>query len=177
MKDIQVITGCMFAGKTTELIKRLKLLNKSYLLVKPKLDTRDVESQIFTHDGIFEAAKQVDNLSDIFNKLSNIDVLGVDEAQFFSEAIIQDIEYIASQGIIVVIAGLAKDYLNKSFGCMDQIIQISSSVTWLKANCNHCNKPATYSHRKSNIKKDQILIGDKNQYEALCEQCFNKLII
>jgi thymidine kinase len=175
MKDIQVITGCMFAGKTTELINRLKLLNKKYLLVKPKLDTRDIESQICTHDGVFEDAIQVNNLSEIFNKLKGIEVLGIDEAQFFNESIIKEIEYISSKGISIVIAGLAKDYLNKSFGCMDKMIQISTSITWLKAECNRCKKSATYSHRKPNYLKDQVLIGDENQYEALCETCFKKI--
>ena len=174
MKDIQVITGCMFAGKTTELINRLKLLNKKYLLVKPKLDTRDIETQICTHDGLFEEAKQVNNLSEIFNKLKEIEVLGIDEAQFFHESIIEEIKHIASQGIIIVIAGLAKDYLNKPFGSMDKVIQISTSITWLQAECNHCKNPATYSHRKPNQLKNQVLIGDQNQYEALCETCFNK---
>lgn len=174
MKDIQVITGCMFAGKTTELINRLKLINKNYLLVKPKLDTRDIESQICTHDGLFETAIQVNNLSEIFHKLNDIEVLGVDEAQFFNESIIKEIEYISSKGISVIIAGLEKDYLNKSFGCMDKILQISTSIKWLKAECNRCKKPATFSHRKPNNRKNQVLIGNSNQYEALCEKCFNK---
>ncbi|MBE37987.1 MAG: thymidine kinase [Flavobacteriales bacterium] len=174
MKDIQVITGCMFAGKTTELIRRLKLINKNYLLVKPKVDTRDVGSQICTHDGLFERGIQVDSLSEISNKLKNIEVLGIDEAQFFKKSIVQDIKDISSQGIIIIIAGLAKDYLNKSFGCMDDIIEISTSTTWLTAKCNQCNKPAEYSHRKAMNLTNQVLIGNANEYEALCEICFNK---
>ena len=176
MKDIQVITGCMFAGKTTELINRLKLLNKKYLLVKPKLDTRDRKTQICTHDGLFEKARQIHNLSEILHSLEGVQVLGIDEAQFFNESILVEIENIASQGITIVIAGLEKDYLNKPFGCMDKIIALSSSTTRLKAECSRCKHPATYSHRKPNYLKSQVLIGDENQYEALCERCFKKQI-
>ena len=173
MKDIQVITGCMFAGKTTELIRRLNLINKNYLLVKPKVDTRDIDSQICTHDGLFETGIQVDCLSEISNKLKSIEVLGIDEAQFFKQSIVQDIKDISDRGIIIIIAGLAKDYLNKPFGFMDEIIKISTSTTWLKAKCNQCNKPAEYSHRKTMNLSHQVLIGSSNEYEALCKMCFN----
>jgi len=175
MKNIQVITGCMFAGKTTELIRRLKLINKNYLLVKPKIDTRDINSQICTHDGLFETGIQVDSLSEISNKLKSIEVLGIDEAQFFKKSIVQDIKDISAKGIIIIIAGLAKDYLNQSFGFMDEIIEISTSTTWLKAQCNHCNKPAEYSHRKVMNLTNQVLIGNSNDYEALCKTCFHQI--
>ena len=176
MKDIQVITGCMFAGKTTELINRLKSTNKNYVLVKPKLDTRDTGTEICTHNGLSESAIQVDNLSEISKKLDKIKVLGIDEAQFFDKSILKEIEQISSRGITIIIAGLAKDYLNKSFGFMKEIIKISSSTTWLKAVCNECNQPATYSHRNVIDSESQVLIGDSNHYQALCEKCFKKRI-
>ena len=176
MKDIQVITGCMFAGKTTALIDRLKSTNCKYLLVKPKIDTRDEGSQISTHDGLSETGIRVNRLSEIFQKLKGIKVVGIDEAQFFNNSIVEDINYIASKNITIIIAGLKKDYLNKSFGCMAEIIKIATSITMLKAICNDCGDAATYSYRKNINSKTQVLIGDSNEYAALCKECFEKRI-
>tara|TARA_B100000579_G_scaffold276479_1_gene228650 strand:- start:17788 stop:18321 length:534 start_codon:yes stop_codon:yes gene_type:complete len=176
MKEIQVITGCMFAGKTTELINRLKSTNKKYLLVKPALDTRDMENKICTHDGVFETGIQVNRLLDISKHLDDISVLGVDEAQFFDSPIIEDIREISSKGISIILAGLAKDYLNKPFGYMSKIIEMSNSVTWLKAKCHQCGLEATYSHRKQRESESQVVIGDAEKYEALCETCFKKYV-
>ncbi len=175
MKDIQVITGCMFAGKTTELISRLKKTKKNYLLVKPKLDNRDAGDQVCTHAGFSEKAQRVDKLSDIFVKLADVQVVGVDEAQFFSDSIIQDIEYLALNNIKVIVAGLEKDYLDKPFGPMNSIIQMASSVIRLKASCTRCLAPATHSYRKVDQIKEQLLIGSEKIYEALCTQCFQKI--
>mgnify|MGYP001487139650 CR=1 FL=1 len=178
MKDLQVITGCMFAGKTTALISRLKSLNEHYLLVKPKVDIRDHEEQIVTHSGITERAISVHKLSDIFDKLSDIKVVGIDEAQFFQKSIISDLDYLHSNGIRVIVAGLEKDYLNQPFGSMVEIISIAESITRLMAICHRCGGDAIYSHRKNTDTKEQLLIGNKNFYEALCETCFqnNKII-
>ena len=174
MKQIQVITGCMFAGKTTELLNRLNSLNENYLLVKPMIDNRIEGDQISTHNGMSIRAIRVNNLSEIFKKITNIKVVGIDEAQFFNRSIIQDLKYLKSKNIKVIIAGLDKDYLNKPFGCMSDIISLSDAVTTLTAVCNTCSKAASYSHRKSSVSQDQFLIGNENFYEALCESCFQK---
>ena len=176
MKEIQVITGCMFAGKTTELINRLKSTNKKYLLVKPILDTRDIENKICTHDGLFETGIQVHRLLDVSKHLDDVSVLGVDEAQFFDSSIIEDLHEISSRGILIILAGLAKDYLNKPFGYMSKIIEMSNSVTWLKAKCHQCSLDATYSHRKQSYSENQVVVGDSEKYEALCENCFKKYV-
>lgn len=175
MKQLQVITGCMFAGKTTELLNRLNLLKEQYLLVKPIMDNRIEGDQISTHNGIAKRAIRVNNLSEIFKNLTNIKVVGIDEAQFFNKSIIQDLKYLKSQNIKVIIAGLDKDYLNKPFGFMKDIISLSDSVTRLKAICNYCSQEASYSHRKNTVSQNQFLIGNKNFYEALCESCFQKI--
>jgi len=175
MKHLQVITGCMFAGKTTELLKRLNSLNVKYLLIKPMMDNRIEGNQVSTHSGTAKQAIRVNNLSDVFERLTNIQVVGIDEAQFFSKSIIKDLKYLNSKNIKVIIAGLDKDYLNKPFGCMEDIIALSDSVIRLKAVCNHCSKEATYSHRSNMVSQDQFLIGNENFYEALCETCFQKI--
>lgn len=173
-KDIHVITGCMFAGKTTELLKRLKKVNKTYLLVKPQIDTRNSSDQLITHSGINAHAITVNKLSDTFGMLSGIELIAIDEAQFFDSSIICDINYLVSKRIQIIIAGLEKDYLNKSFGSMRQIIDMSTSLTRLKAICGQCGKDAYYSHRITTKNKKQVLIGDADQYEALCKICFTK---
>ena len=175
MKHIEVITGCMFAGKTTELFNRLKKTNQGYLLVKPIIDNRDKGDKVVTHSGVFESAKRVNRLSDVFSQLNLIKVLGVDEAQFFDQNIITDLNFLKSQQIKVFVAGLEKDYLNKPFGYMQEIINISDSTTRLKATCNSCGQDAVCSHRKNINSNDQLLIGNKNFYQALCLPCYNKL--
>ena len=176
MKEIQVITGCMFAGKTTELINRLRATNANYLLVKPVVDNRDSENIVCTHDGVEEKAIRVRKISDVFTLLSNIQVVGIDEAQFFTTSIIDDLYYLKEKNIKIIIAGLEKDYLHKPFKSMTKIISMSDSVIRLNAICHHCGKDATYSHRKNTTSKDQLLIGSENFYEALCEECFNNII-
>ena len=173
MKDIQVITGCMFAGKTTELISRLQSLKENYVLIKPDLDTRDKKNQVSTHDGKKENAIKVTSLSQVFKSLKNVTTIGIDEAQFFPAGIVEDINYLASKGFRIIVAGLDKDYLNQPFGSMSQIEQISTSITRLKAKCNQCGSDATYSHRISNDSQ-QLLIGAKDVYQALCQLCFKK---
>jgi len=176
MKDIQVITGCMFAGKTTELINRLRATNNNYLLVKPIIDNRSREDTVCTHDGVVEKAIRVNQLSDVFTLLTNIQTVGVDEAQFFNKSIIDDLNYLKEKNIKIIIAGLDKDYLDKPFKSMTKIISISDSVTRLMAECNNCGKDAIYSHRKNTNSKQQLLIGAENFYEALCKKCFNNIL-
>ncbi len=173
IKDIQVITGCMFAGKTTELLNRLKKTNKNYLLIKPKIDTRNINNSIETHDGVQKKAITVSKVSDVFSEIDNIQLIAIDEAQFFPASIIEDINYLVSKNIQIVVAGLDKDYLNQPFGYMQQIIGMAKSVTRLEAVCNKCSSPASYSHRITDNSSSQILVGASDQYEALCQKCFD----
>lgn len=173
MKGIEVITGCMFSGKTTELISRLKNINADYLLIKPQIDNRGSDNKVSTHSGVAENAIKVNNLSDVLNLIEGVGVIGIDEAQFFNESIIHDLNYIKSKGLRIIIAGLEKDYLNKPFKSMLDILSIADSVTRLTAICNKCGRDATCSYRKNTNSKKQLLIGDANFYEARCEQCFN----
>tara|TARA_B100001250_G_C19533830_1_gene671634 strand:+ start:218 stop:751 length:534 start_codon:yes stop_codon:yes gene_type:complete len=172
MKEIQVITGCMFSGKTTELITRLKCAKGDSLLIKPLVDNRNSGNRVFTHSGIVENAIKVRHLSDVFDQLKNINVIGIDEAQFFPGSIIQDLLHLNSKKIKIIIAGLEKDYLNQPFDVMTDIISIADKITRLYANCS-CGEKATCSYRKNTNSKQQLLIGDKNFYEALCDTCFS----
>tara|TARA_Y100001968_G_scaffold333346_1_gene395636 strand:- start:2508 stop:3014 length:507 start_codon:yes stop_codon:yes gene_type:complete len=165
----------MFAGKTTELLNRLKKINQTYLLIKPKIDTRNSGKILSTHGGTRAHAITVSQLSEVFDKLENIKVVAIDEAQFFKPDIIQDIHTLSTKNITIIIAGLEKDYLNKPFGPMQEIIKISTSLTRLTAICNQCKGEANYSHRIKKDTKKQVLIGDANKYQALCEECFDKI--
>ncbi len=174
MKELQVITGCMFAGKTTELIRRLESYNQKFLLVKPKLDNRDKGDIIITHSGIEIKAKRVKDLSDIFAMVEGVKILGIDEAQFFDNKILDHLIYLRKSNIKIILAGLEKDYLDNFFGSMKEIISISDSVTRLKASCTRCTNSAIHSYRKIKDANNQFFIGDKNSYEALCTECYLK---
>ena len=112
------------------------------------------------------------HLSDVFDQLKNINVIGIDEAQFFPKSLIQDLRHLNFKNIKIIIAGLEKDYLNKPFDVMTEIIPIADKITRLYANCS-CGEKATCSYRKNTNSKKQLLIGDKNFYEALCDICFS----
>ena len=170
---IEIITGCMFAGKSTELLNRVEKLNKKALLVKPKLDSRYDQSTINTHSGKKIEALNINSLSDIFAQLSNIDIVAIDEAQFFEKEILEDCLKISRMGINIIIAGLEFDYLHQKFDSMHALLSIANSVTRLTAICVACSAPATHSRRIVN-KKSKILVGHKDFYEPLCNQCYKK---
>lgn len=171
---IEVITGCMFSGKSTELLNRLKTCSEKYILVKPKIDTRYSLTNVATHSGEKEFAIVVNSLSEIFQNLNGVNVLGIDEAQFFSISIIQDCEKLKKLGIRIIVAGLNKDYLNKEFKSVTGLIKIADSTTKLYAICNICAAPATNSYRISK-EKTTILLGHKNCYEPLCKKCYDDI--
>ncbi len=169
---IEVITGCMFSGKSTELLNRLQASSKNFLLIKPKMDTRYDKSNVMTHSGRKKSAIVVNSVSEIFEKLQGIKILGIDEAQFFSPRIIKDCLRVKNLGIRIIIAGLNKDYLNKKFKSVDGLIKISDSTTKLYAVCSKCSSKASRSHRITN-QRSKILLGHKNFYEPLCKKCYN----
>ncbi len=168
---IEIITGCMFSGKSTELLHRLQTSSKNFLLIKPKLDTRYDKRNVITHSGKKESAIIVNSVSEIFEKLQGIKILGIDEAQFFSPRIVKDCLTIKKLGLRIIIAGLNKDYLNKKFKSVDGLIKIADSTTKLYAVCSKCSSPANRSHRITN-QRSKILLGHKNFYEPLCEKCY-----
>jgi len=169
---IEVITGCMFSGKSTELLNRLKKCSAKFLLIKPKIDTRYGLNIVSTHSGKKESAIVVSSLSELSQNLKGIQILGIDEAQFFPVEIIKDCEKLKKMGLRIIIAGLDKDYLNNEFESLSGLMKIADSITKLYAICSRCESPATNSHRLSK-EKTKILLGHKNCYEPLCKKCYN----
>ena len=174
MGSIEVICGSMFSGKTEELIKRIEKLNNTnlnYKVFKPEIDKRSGESKIQTHNNKSIDAINIKNVSEIINQSNDCDVIGIDEAQFFTEDIVDVCNTLANKGIRVIIAGLDMDYLGKPFGPMPKLMAIAEDVIKVHAVCTETGKPANYSFRKSN-KNDTVMLGEKNEYEPLSREAF-----
>jgi len=172
---IEVITGSMFSGKTEELIRRLKRANFANLKVeifKPVIDTRYSESKVVSHDSNAIISTQVESASNISLMVSNVDVVGIDEAQFFDNGLVEVCNRLADSGIRVIVAGLDMDFKGNPFGPIPALISIAEYVTKVHAICMRCGNLAHYSYRKSDTDKI-ILLGEKDIYEALCRNCYN----
>ncbi len=172
---IEVITGSMFSGKTEELIRRLKRANFANLKVeifKPVIDTRYSESKVVSHDSNAIVSTQVESASNISLMANNVDVVGIDEAQFFDNGLIEVCNRLADSGIRVIVAGLDMDFRGNPFGPVPALISIAEYVTKVHAICMRCGNLAHYSYRKSDTDKI-VLLGEKDIYEALCRNCYN----
>ncbi len=175
---IEVITGSMFSGKTEELIRRLKRANFANLKVeifKPVIDTRYSESKVVSHDSNTIISTQVESASNISLMVSNVDVVGIDEAQFFDNGLVEVCNRLADSGIRVIVAGLDMDFKGNPFGPVPALISIAEYVTKVHAICMRCGNLAHYSYRKSDTDKI-VLLGEKDIYEALCRNCYNDAI-
>jgi len=173
---IEVITGSMFSGKTEELIRRLKRANFANLKVeifKPVIDTRYSESKVVSHDSNAIVSTQVESASNISLMANNIDVVGIDEAQFFDNGLVEVCNRLADSGIRVIVAGLDMDFKGNPFGPVPALISIAEYVTKVHAICMRCGNLAHYSYRKSDTDKI-VLLGEKDIYEALCRNCYNR---
>ena len=173
---IEVICGSMFSGKTEDLIRRLKrvkIANLKVEIFKPSLDTRYAEEQVVSHDANAILSTPVDNSQTILLMAMDVDVVGIDEAQFFDPQLIQVCETLALRGIRVIVAGLDMDYLGKPFGQMPFIMAKADYVTKLHAICVHCGNIANYSYRKI-PNEDQVMLGATDVYEPRCRICYNK---
>ena len=171
---IEVICGSMFSGKTEELIRRLNRARIAKLKVeifKPKMDTRYDEVQVVSHDAHTILSTPVESASQILLMTNDVNVVGIDEAQFFDNEITAVCNTLANNGIRVLVAGLDMDFLGKPFGPMPALIATAEYVTKIHAICMNCGDLAHYSHR---IIKDvqQVLLGEKDAYEPLCRKCY-----
>lgn len=172
---IEVVCGSMFSGKTEELIRRLKrakIANQQVGIFKPQLDNRYHDSNIVSHNETAIHATAVTDAKKILTLSDPFGVIGIDEAQFFDNQILQVVENLANNGKRVIVAGLDMDYAGNPFGPMPQLLSVANFVTKLHAVCMQCGGVASYSYRISN-KIDQVVIGEKDHYEARCRACFH----
>lgn len=171
---IEVICGSMFSGKTEELIRRLKRVRIAGLRVeifKPKIDTRYDAQNIVSHDENAILSTPIDNSQTILLLANAVDVVGIDEAQFFDDQIADVCEQLAHRGIRVIVAGLDMDYQRKPFGQMPQLLAKADYITKLHAICVRCGQIANYSYRKT-AQDGQVLLGEKDLYEPRCRVCY-----
>lgn len=177
---IEVITGPMFSGKTEELIKRIHILSYGEiktLIIKPKFDNRFSENQIVSRNGTkipTHCASSVEEIEALL-KAKPYKALVIDEVQFFDEKLLDFIDHVANNGIRVIVSGLDQNFLRKPFGIMPQLLAMAENVTKLKAVCLVCKNAASCSLRKNNI-KDEVALGDIDEYEARCRQCHLKAL-
>jgi thymidine kinase len=174
--SVEVITGSMFSGKTEELIRRLRRAQFAGLKVeifKPSMDRRFSETRIVSHDDKSIISTPVDNASAILLLAGDVSVVGIDEAQFFDNSIVDVCNELADKGIRIVIAGLDMDYTGKPFGPMPALLAIAEYITKLHAICLRCGNLAHYSFRKSE-EEQVVVIGERDKYEPLCRNCYNK---
>ncbi|MCU0376065.1 MAG: thymidine kinase [Chitinophagaceae bacterium] len=169
---IEVICGSMFSGKTEELIRRLKrarIANLKVEIFKPAIDVRYDEVKIVSHDENAIMSTPIDNSQKILLLSGEVDVIGIDEAQFFDAEIIRVCQLLASRGARVIVAGLDMDYMGKPFGQMPNLLAIADYITKLHAICVKCGNIASFSHRTA-AKSGQVLLGEKDSYEPLCRK-------
>lgn len=170
---IEVICGSMFSGKTEELIRRLKrarIANLKVEIFKPALDTRYDETQVVSHDANTIQSTPIDNSQTILLLAQDVDVVGIDEAQFFDNEITTVCETLALRGIRVIVAGLDMDYTGRPFGQMPDLLAIADFITKLHAICVKCGNLANISFRKT-TQDSQVLLGEKETYEPRCRKC------
>ncbi|MEN8247731.1 MAG: thymidine kinase [Bacteroidota bacterium] len=171
---IEVICGSMFSGKTEELIRRLnraRLAKQTLEIFKPAVDKRYHESDVVSHDENAIRSTPVEFSNDILLLAGNSDVIGVDEAQFFDEDLPKVCQQLAAQGKRVIVAGLDMDFEGTPFGPMPHLMAMAEFVTKVHAICMQCGALASYTYRLSD-NKQKVLLGEKDEYEARCRQCF-----
>lgn len=175
---IEVICGSMFSGKTEELIRRLKrvkIANLKVEIFKPAIDVRYDEVRIVSHDTNSIHSTPVENAHSILLMAQDVDVVGIDEAQFFDEEIAYVCEQLALKGIRVIVAGLDMDYTGKPFGQMPNLLAVADYITKLHAICVKCGNIANISYRKT-AQTGQVVLGEKDVYEPRCRECAKEKI-
>ena len=175
---IEVICGSMFSGKTEELIRRLKrakFANQKVEIFKPRIDVRYSEEEVVSHDANALRSTPVDSARNILLMTSDVDIVGIDEAQFFDDGIIEVCRELADSGVRVIVAGLDMDYTGKPFGPMPALMATAEYVTKVHAICVRCGNLAHHSHRLTQDEK-LVMLGETDSYEAICRHCFKELV-
>lgn len=173
---IEVICGSMFSGKTEELIRRLRraeFAKQHVEIFKPGVDTRYHDEEVVSHDRTSIRSTPIPSSSNLLLLASGIQVVAIDEAQFFDMGLPLVCEQLANSGVRVIIAGLDMDFQGRPFGPMPQLMAMAEYVTKVHAICMHCGGLATFSHRKT-ASQDLVVLGETDSYEPLCRNCFNE---
>ena len=174
---IEVVVGSMFSGKTEELIRRLKratLAGQKVKIFKHALDTRYSQNEVVSHDDKSLDSIPVSSAREIIAHISGINVIGIDEGQFFGQELTEVCNFLANSGVRVIVAGLDMDYQGKPFGSIPGLMAVAEYVSKLHAICVRCGNLANYSHRKINV-DDLVLLGELDEYEPLCRDCYFSL--
>ena len=172
---IEVICGPMFSGKTEELIRRLvrsQYAKQKVTIFKPSVDNRYSEDYIVSHNQRKIKSIIIKNTNEILELGKDSQVIGIDEAQFCDKGLIDIVNSLAKSGKRIVIAGLDKDYMGKSFGPIKQLMVDAEYVSKVNAICMTCGDPASFSQRIS-AEKDLVVVGETDKYEARCRKCFS----
>ena len=175
---VEVICGSMFSGKTEELIRRLKraqFANQKIAIFKPTIDNRYSDVDVVSHDLHSITSTPVDSPVKMLGVPDDVQVVGIDEAQFFDGRIVDVVQALANRGVRVIIAGLDTDFLGKPFGPMPALMAIAEDVQKVHAICVRCGSLANHSHRLSASTK-LVELGEKDVYEPLCRQCYNAAV-
>jgi thymidine kinase len=174
--SIEVVAGSMFSGKTEELIRRLKrakIAKQKVEIYKPMTDVRYSETEVVSHDENSINSTPVENSSTILLLTGNVDVVGIDEAQFFDTGLIEVVTKLANNGIRVIVAGLDMDFKGVPFGPIPGLMAVADHITKVHAICVRCGNIAQFSHRKSETEQ-VVLLGEKDIYEPLCRSCYRE---
>ncbi len=173
---VEVICGSMFSGKTEELIRRLKrarFANQKIQTFKPSVDTRYSDEDVVSHDSHAIPCKPLKDPKEMLDVPSDVQVVGIDEAQFYDASLVDVVQELADRGVRVIIAGLDTDFLGKPFGPMPALMAIAEDVQKVHAICVRCGNLANHSHRTSKS-QELVVLGEKDVYEPLCRECYNK---
>ena len=174
--QIEVVCGSMFSGKTEELIRRMKraqFARQRVEIFKPAIDVRYSETEVVSHNRNAIPSTPVDSSASILLLANDVDVVGIDEAQFFDMGIVDVCRELSRRGMRVIVAGLDMDFKGTPFGPMPALMAIADDVFKAHAICVRCGNLATFSHRLVRSSK-QVLLGETENYEPLCRECYNK---
>lgn len=176
---IEVVCGSMFSGKTEELIRRMKravFAHQKVEIFKPAIDTRYSDEDVVSHDSNSIRSTPVESSASILLLSSDIDVVGIDEAQFLDDGLVDVCNQLANRGVRVIIAGLDMDFKGVPFGPIPALCAIADDVTKVHAICVKCGNLAYLSHRIVSGDK-RVMLGEQTEYEPLCRECYQKAVL
>ena len=176
--SIEVICGSMFSGKTEELIRRMKraqFAKQTVEIYKPCIDVRYSEDKVVSHDSHSIPSTPIQSPAQMLELSNDVEVVGIDEAKFFDNSIVEVVQTLANKGIRVIIAGLDTDFMGNPFGPMPALMAVAEDIQKVHAICVKCGSPANHSHRLS-ASEQLVVLGEKDIYEPLCRHCYNAAI-